>query len=87
MSLPKVFAEGTLTVVIGSEPWPESMQVYAGPHKLNLVMAASVSAAADAPTAGEIALAPRTGRPETDLQIEQEARLLAALKWLKIRQR
>jgi len=85
MSGPRVFADGTMTVVIGPEPWPETVQVYVGTHKIKKLQALRFEAGAAHPTAGEITLPPRTGKEETDLENETEARLLSALKWLRIR--
>jgi hypothetical protein len=82
---PRVFADGTLTVVMGPEPWPDSIQVYAGPHKLSLVRRVRASVGENA-TEVEVSLAPLTGNQQQDLKTEQEARLLAALRWLQLRQ-
>lgn len=84
MNLPRVFADGTLTIVIGSEPWPHSMQVYVGPHKVESLKI--VSAEVKEFETNVVATLPvASGKESTDLRVEQEARLLSVLNWLKIR--
>jgi len=83
MSSPKVFAEGTLTIVVGPEPWPESIQIYSGSHK---IMKASGIQLKIAPgmTDGAIMFPAKTSQNDSDLEIEQESRLLAGLRWLAV---
>jgi hypothetical protein len=79
-----VFADGTLTIVIGPEPWPEAIQVYVGPHKLRHVKTIWAQAGCACGTGGTVSLPARSGREETDLATEQESRLLSGIKWLQI---
>lgn len=85
MNGPKVFADGTLTIVVGSEPWPDSVQVWVGTHKLEKFQAVRLESGSVRQTAGEMTFPSRTGKEEIDLQTEQEARLLSMFKWLRIR--
>jgi hypothetical protein len=84
MSPPRVFGEGTITVVIGPEPWPYSMQVYVGPHKVESLKIVSTEVK-EFETTVVATLPAASGREEEDLRVEQDARLLSVLSWLKIR--
>jgi hypothetical protein len=89
MSTPKVFAEGTLTIVIGSETWPPSISVYAGPHEIRMLKALKFKVGIQDITKDDIAngeaiLPAQTEKEDVNLQIEQEARMLSPFKWMTI---
>lgn len=84
MTLPRVFSEGTLTVVIGLDSWPNSMQVYAGPHKLETLEGLKIDIH-KTKTTGEILLPSSVGEDNEDLTVEQEERLLSMFKWIRVR--
>jgi hypothetical protein len=85
MNPPRVFADETLTIVIGPGPWPCSMQAYVGPHKVESIKIVSVEVK-EFETNVTVTLPAISGREDVDLKVEQEARLLSVLSWLKIQQ-
>jgi hypothetical protein len=82
----KVFADNTLTIAIGPDDLTH-VSIYAWQHKLRFVISFEIKANTspeDNRAKGVVRLPPPTGDEETDLKIEEEARMLAGFKWLEI---
>ena len=89
MKRARVFAEGTMTLVIGPPADKDELakiRVYAGPNELLMACRLKLEANLDnGAREMEMTVASPCGIDDIDLTVEQNLRLLSAFKWLKIR--
>jgi hypothetical protein len=87
MSNPKVFGDGTMTIVLGpveGETLPR-IRVYAGPHEIRMAFHLKLEANLDNGMRNVlVSMSSLCGVDDLDLAVEQNVRLLSALKWVDV---
>ena len=82
---PRVFEQGTVTVVIGQTD--DDVSVYVGTHKIGSMHSLGIQISPDSSSKIEITFASRTGNQDLDLRVEEDLRLASFLPQVVARRR